>query len=139
MLAQLGGTTFEVAPMNFHELSRDAAADFAEKAVMGRRPPLEFVGEGPETRTITCRLFPAKFGGLSSLEGLHKQRASGKPQPFMRGDGANMGWFVIERIAERDTYIGPQGVGQVVEVDISLKRSDPAGIGSMFSIISILI
>ncbi|MBI1649886.1 phage tail protein [Hyphomicrobium sulfonivorans] len=139
MLAQLGGTTFEVAPMNFHELSRDAAADFAEKAVMGRRPPLEFVGEGPETRTITCRLFPAKFGGLSSLEGLHKQRASGKAQPFMRGDGAALGWFVIERISERDSYIDAHGVGQIVEVDISIKRSDAAGLGAMFSIVSILI
>lgn len=136
MLAQLGSTMFEIYPLNAHETSFEGAADFAEKAVMGRRPPLEFVGEGADTRTINCRLFPAKFGGLSSLSSLHTQRVSGKSLPFMRGDGAALGWYVIERITERASYLDSHGVGQVIEVDIQIKRGDPAGAGSVFSILS---
>lgn len=136
MLAQLGSTQFEIAPLNSHELTHDGTADYAEKAVMGRRPPLEFVGEGADTRTISCRLFPEKFGGLSSVEGLHRQRRAGKPLPFMRGDGSALGWYVIESVSEISTYLDHHGVGRVVEVEISIKRSDPVGSGALFSILS---
>lgn len=139
MLAQLGSTQFEIAPLNAHELSHDGTADFVEKPVIGARPPLEFVGEGADTRRISCRLFPERFGGMSSVEGLQKQRQSGRAFPFMRGDGRALGWYAIERISQKDTYLGPKGVGRVVEVDIELKRGDPAGGGSVFSIIAGLI
>lgn len=136
MLMQLGATTFEVVPMNTHETAFAGEASHVDKAVMGRRPPLEFVGEGPDTRTLSCRLFPAKFGGLSSLDELHQQRISGKALPLMRGDGTPLGWYVIERINERASYLDPHGVGQVVEVELSLKRTDPPMAGSVFSIIA---
>lgn len=136
MLAQLGGTQFEIAPLNAHEMKHDGVSDFAEKAVIGRRPPLEFVGEGSDTRQISCRLFPEKFGGLSSVEALHKMRRSGKAMPFVRGDGRTLGWYVIVHISETATYLGRHGVGRVVEVEIELQRSDPAGGGGLFSILS---
>jgi|HigsolmetaAR201D_1030396.scaffolds.fasta_scaffold36372_2 Phage protein U len=135
MLMQLGATTFEVWPMNTHETAFSGEATHVDKPVMGRRPPLEFVGEGPDTRTLSCRLFPAKFGGLSSLAGLHQQRLSGAALPLVRGDGTPLGWYVIERITERATYLDPHGVGQVIEVDLALKRADPPSAGSVFSII----
>lgn len=136
MLAQLGSTTFEIVPFNAIGTGHDAGADFAEKAVMGRRPPLEFVGEAPESFTIQAKLFPAKFGGMSSLDGLHKQRQAGKALPLMRGDGTPLGWVVIEKVAERASFLDAKGVGQVIEVDITVKRSDPPGAGGIFSILS---
>src|SRR5262245_44427786 len=103
MLAQIGSVQFEIWPTNIHEHSHDGKADFAEKAVMGRRPPLEFVGEGPDNRTVKGKLFPKKFGGLADLSALHEQRLSGKPQPFMLGDGTAQGWYVIESVRETST------------------------------------
>lgn len=138
MLCQLGGVQFEIWPLNALEIGHDGAAAFAEKAVLGRRPPLEFVGEGPEIYRVRARLFPAKFGGLSSLAALSAQRRTGGAFPFMRGDGAALGWFVIEAINERSTYLDARGVGQVIEVEIVLRRSDQvagsANIGSMLSL-----
>ena len=93
MLAQLGSVQMEVWPLNLTETSLDSEATFAEKSVMGCRPPLEFVGPGAETRTLKCKLFPGKFGGLSSLQRLQAQQTSGLPMPFMRGDGTALGWF----------------------------------------------
>lgn len=136
MLAQLGATTFEIAPFNAHEIAHDAGADHAEKAVMGRRPPLEFVGEATEQWTVSGKLFPSKFGGLGSLEGLHQQRRAGKPLPFVRGDGVPFGWVVITGVRARSQYLDTSGIGQVIEVEITVKRSDPPGAGSIFSIVS---
>ncbi|RWX72608.1 phage tail protein [Mesorhizobium sp. M2A.F.Ca.ET.039.01.1.1] len=135
MLAQLGAVQFELYPLNANQISHDAGADYAEKSVMGRRPPLEFVGEASESWTISAKLFPHKFGGLSSLEALSSQRQSGSPMPFIRGDGEALGWVVIDKITERSSYLDAHGVGKVIEVDISLKRSDGPSLGNVFSII----
>jgi phage protein U len=139
MLFQLGASVFEVYPLNTHEGSFDSEMTFVEKSVMGRRPPLEKVGEGADTRSLQCRLFPAKFGGLSDIDGLQSQRQAGVALPMMRGDGTPLGWYVIEKVSEKSTLLDANGVGQVIEVDISLRRSDPPNDGQMFSMLAGLI
>lgn len=139
MLMVLGSVTMEVWPFNPTETGRDSGGDYVEKAVMGRRPPLEFVGEAGETLTVTARLFPAKLGGLGSLKQLDAMRKSGQPQYFMRGDGVPFGWVVIERVSEKSTYLDSKGVGQVIDVDITLRRADAPGAAGIFtSVIGLL-
>ncbi len=48
----------------------------------------------------------------------------------MRGDGALMGWVVIEKVTERSTYLDAKGVGRVIDVDIHVKRSSSPSKGS---------
>lgn len=124
MLYQLGNVQFSLWPLNVTEIAHNTESSFAEKAVVGRRPPLEFVGEGAEAYCLRAILFPERLGGLSSLDTLQSQRQSGASFPFMRGDGAALGYFVIERVMERSSYLGAQGVGRVIEVDIEIKRDD---------------
>ena len=133
MLAQLGAVQFEVAPFNFHETDHDAGASFVGHEVIGRMPPLEFVGEAPESWSVRGRLFPEKFGGLGSIDAVHAMRRSGQAQYFMRGDGTPMGWVVIERVTEKSSYIGAQGVGRVIEFEVSLKKSSSPDAGGMFN------
>jgi phage protein U len=107
--------------------------------VVGRRPPLEFTGDGPEEITVLAKLFPQKFGGLSSLSMLDQMRQSGVPHVFVRGDGAPLGWFCVERAREQSTYLDARGVGKVIEVDITLKRADaPGAAGYMSALLSLL-
>lgn len=136
MLMVLGPVQFEVWPFNATDYEHGHESAFAEKPVLGTRPPLEWVGEGPETWTIKARIFPRRFGGLEDLKKLAAARASGRPQYLMRGDGAQMGWVVIERVQERSTYLDAKGVGQVIDVDISVKRSAKPSNGSFFSLLS---
>jgi phage protein U len=139
MLMQLGSVAFEVFPLNTHEHSRAAEMGFVEKAVLGARPPLEKVGEGNETRMISGRVFPRKFGGLGQLASLEAARAAGQPLFLMRGDGRPLGFYVIERMNEKDTYLAANGVGQVIEFDISLKAaSAPSPSGYVVSIMGML-
>ncbi len=96
-------------------------------------PDLEFVGEAAESWTIRGRLFPERFGGLGDMASLHAMRRSGSAQFFMRGDGVPMGWVVIERVTERSTYIGSNGVGRVIEFEINLKRSSGPNAAGIFN------
>lgn len=136
MLMVLGPIQFEVWPFNATEYEHGHETSFAEKPVLGTRPPLEWVGDGPEVWTLHARIFPRRFGGLDDLKKLAQARASGKPQYLMRGDGAQMGWVVIEKVDERSTYLDAKGVGQVIEIDISVKRSSKPSNGSYFSLLS---
>jgi len=133
MLCQLGSVMFEVWPVNITDTGRNNEAGLVDKPVLGRRPPVEFVGDGPETVTLSIKLFPEKLGGLSSLASLAAMRQSGQPQYMMRGDGVPMGWMAIERVSERSTHLNAQGVGRVIEVELSLRRTDAPNASDFFS------
>jgi len=136
MLMMLGAVQLKVIPFNTNTYGHGHEAGFAEKPVLGIRPPLEFVGEGPESWTIKAKLYPEKFGGLGQLQTLYQARASGRPQYLMRGDGAVMGWVVILDVQERSTYLDPKGVGKVIDVDISVKRCSSPSSASFFSLLA---
>ena len=75
MLMVLGPVQFEVWPFNATDYEHGHESAFAEKPVLGARPPLEWVGDGPETWTIKARIFPRRFGGLKDLKKLATVRA----------------------------------------------------------------
>lgn len=135
MLMTIGPVRFEVAPLNPHKITHAHGAHFAEKAILGTRPGLEWVGESGESWTVTARLHPEKFGGLGDLEKLRQARAAGLPQYMMRGDGTLMGWVVIDNVTEKSSHLDGAGVGRVIEVDIVLRRSGGPSAGRYFSVL----
>jgi phage protein U len=136
MLMTLGPIRFEVYPFNATEYDHGHETSFVEKPVLGARPPLEWVGEGAESWSIRAIIFPHRFGGLGDLKKLYQARAAGRPLYLMRGDGAQMGWVVIERVSERSSYLDAEGIGRVIDVDISVRRSAKPSNGSFFSVFS---
>lgn len=126
MLLNVGGVSFEVVAPNIHAFEATSDADVIEKSVAGGAKPLEFVGIGTKELKVSGRLFPKKTGGLSSLSTLALLQASGVSQVVMRGDGTPLGWFVITRLEEKHSYLSADGVGQVIDFQIGLKR-DPEG------------
>jgi hypothetical protein len=136
MLMTLGPIRFEVYPFNATEYDHGHESSFVEKPVLGARPPLEWVGEGGESWSIKARIFPHRFGGLGDLKKLYQARAAGRPLYLMRGDGAQMGWVVIERVSERASYLDAEGIGRVIDVDISVRRAAKPSNGSFFSLFS---
>jgi phage protein U len=134
MLYQLGAVQFDVAPLNTDSIDRSAATDFVPKDVIGRRPPLEAVGEGEETIRLSGRIFPKTLGGLGDMEALDLQRVAGFPLPLMRGDGMPMGFFVIETLTQRSSRLDGDGVGRIVDFDLVLKRAEPPGAATLASL-----
>ena len=129
MLYQLGdgdgAVQFEVAPLNVHQVDQTQGFDFAEKAVLGRRPKLEGVGQAAEDLNLQGKLFPKRLGGLPEFKVLQDARQAGKSNHLIRGDGTPMGWFVILSIRQGSTYLDKDGVGQVIDFEIQMKRADP--------------
>ncbi|NKC02415.1 hypothetical protein HED55_00440 [Ochrobactrum haematophilum] len=74
MLFLLGALSFEIWPLNPIGTDSENGGDYVEKPVMGRRPPLEFVGEATESFSFSAVLFPEKLGGLEKLDQLHAIR-----------------------------------------------------------------
>lgn len=127
MLMQVGPLQFDIAPLNAHQTTREAKTDYAKKDVIGRRKIYEYVGEGDESFVVEGRLFPFKLGGLGALALLNTIRVSGMPQFVVRGDGAALGWFVIISAREVGTYLHASGVGQQIELSVTLERADSPG------------
>lgn len=137
MLAQIGGVQFTISPVNMHGTDRASRADFVDKPVVGSRMPLEFVGDGEEIVSFVGRLFPKNLGGLDQFGVLRQMRAQGDAYLLMRGDGASLGWFVVVGVQEHSAFLAADGVGQVVEFELALKRdSTPQGgfAAAMFSL-----
>lgn len=136
MLLQLGSVSFEVLPFNVHELDHGTSARYAEKPVLGTRPPLEFIGPGPEEWSIKAVLFPHEYGGDSNLSKLFQMLNAGRPQYMVRGDGKTLGWMSLQDVQEGHTWLDQWGVAQRIDVDIKVKRTGGPGGGSYFSVIS---
>lgn len=136
MLMMIGAVAVEVYPFNATGYTESGEGSFAEKAVLGARQPLEAVGKGADTLKVQAKLFPAKLGGLAELELLRAQMASQISLPVMRGDGIPLGWRVVTELEARHSHLGRDGVGQVIEVDITLKRADPPGAAAIVAMLS---
>ncbi len=136
MLYLLGSLMIQIAPFNVHEVQQTGETEYAVKAVVGREPPLEFVGEGSNEIGLSGRLFPRELGGLNELELLTQMRASGRPQYLMRGDGRPMGWFAILSVSAQSSYLDAKGIGKQIEVSISLRRAQTPDAQSFFSLMA---
>ncbi len=127
MLYSIGALTLDTRPFSVDEMQRSTSADFADKPVMGGMIAREFMGEGEEKITLSGQLLPFKTGGLTELEMAHGFRRSGQKLPVLRGDGARLGWYVIDTITENHTDLMRDGVGFFVKHSISLTKVSPAG------------
>jgi phage protein U len=125
MLYQLGALQFDVAAFNMDEVTHDYGADFAAKDLVGAAKSREFMGPADEKLSFRGTLFPLKpgFGGLDHLGILSEMVASGDPQILVRGDGANLGWWLIDKASEKSSKLSSAGVGKVLAYEISLVRS----------------
>jgi len=146
MLFQLGYVTVDSpndhvtfdspGPFNVTETSEEFGGDHAVKAVVGARQPREFVGPADRKMTLSGTLFPDFFAragyatGLDEVETLRAMAENGKPQILVRGDGVNLGWWIIEKVSQKSSKLSADGVGKVITFDIALVKStasaDPA-------------
>jgi phage protein U len=58
---------------------------------------------------------------------------------LMRGDGAVFGWYVIEKMTDKHSYLDVAGVGRMIEFEIELVKSpNAASVASMISTLASL-
>jgi phage protein U len=140
-LATWGAITFEIWPLNIHEVDHNTSTDWARKEIIGAPIYREWVGENDEEIHYKGRMTPVFFArwgkntGMSAMEAMEQLRLAGHADVLMRGDGYKLGWFVIDRLVRQHTNLsGIQryaGVGQIINFDVAFQRvpvpGDPTG------------
>lgn len=128
MLYQIGPVTISTFPLSTTGVERQDGADFAVHDLLGRRKGREHVGDGDDFITMRGSILPFRpmLDGRRELEMLRGSMKSGEPQLVMRGDGRNMGWYVIESLSEQHVEIQWNGVGFRIDVEWKLTKVSDA-------------
>ena len=135
MLYMLGGVVFELVPTNLDAATRERGQDWAAKAIVGAQKPREAMGVADAPVTLSGKLFPHRYG-MGDLETLADMAQGTAPQMLIRGDGTVLGWHCVERVKEKHAYLDAEGVGRVIDFDVTLTQSPTdAGAGAMMSLL----
>jgi phage protein U len=135
MLYMLGGVVFELVPTNLDAATRERGQDWAAKAIVGAQKPREAMGVADAPVTLSGKLFPHRYG-MVDLESLADMAQGTAPQMLIRGDGTVLGWHCVERVKEKHACLDAEGVGRVIDFDVTLTQSPTgAGAGAMMSLL----
>lgn len=122
VLYQWSALQFQVYPLNVHEVEHATATDWARKEIAGAAIYREWVGENDEELYFRGRVFPYRIGGLAELDVMDAMRRQGIAGNMIRGDGAVLGWFVIEKLVRHHLHLGGEGIGQQVNFEAVFAR-----------------
>lgn len=125
-LLALGPHIFEIAPLNYQEISRDTEAKWPAINRFGSRPGRQFTGYGEDTIVISGLLFPDELGGREEFEAIRLTQKAAKPILMMGWSSAVktaaqlFGRVVILRVGDTQSAIGRHGMGRKVSFDIEV-------------------
>lgn len=128
MMMALGPFGFSLATLAPQALQRQTTWRHASTARIGARPTCQSIGPGEETITLTGLLAPELTGMLLSLDLLEEMKQTGQAYPLVNGLGRVYGRFVIESLAQNQTYFTRYGTAQRIEFTLTLKRVDDHGV-----------
>jgi phage protein U len=123
ILYQLGAFTFDVFPVNVEAVERQVGADYAAKDIVGAMRPREFTGEADDRVKLSGRLFPQRLGGAAGIGALQALARTGEPQLLLRGDGEVLGWYLIEQVTDKHSFLDVAGMGRMIELDVELVKT----------------
>lgn len=103
----------------FDELSRRAAAKFADHEVAGKKPISEFTGEELDEVTFNIQLNRRYGLPERDLSSLNRIKSSGKASRLMIGS-RNLGKFTLREFEENLTHVGKNGILLFVDVSLTL-------------------
>lgn len=132
-LYHLGEFTFAPATRgdNVHEVSRSSEARLAPQELIGRPPPVQWLGPSAGAVQLTGLILPEYRGGLGQIEAMHAATADGMARVLVSGYGAYFGLFFIKKVSEKQRYLTPGGAPRKIEFQIDLLKTDE-GVGLSF-------
>ncbi len=126
IIAALGPFAFTAYGFGLKTISRSLKTPWAAIKVPGGLDRLQWMGGDSETMRIEGVLFPAEFGGRTSLNGISAAAKAGTPLHLIQLSAANTGSIValcvIEGVDDEQSYIGPDGVPRKNAYSLDLKR-----------------
>ncbi len=121
----LGGFAFEALGFGYDGLSRSVSTPWATLEVAQDFDRQQWTGPTSDEITIKGVLFPAEYGGQTSLDGIVAAALSGEALMFVSGDAAAgliHGRFTVQGVDEDRTFIDADGTARRNAYAIRLKR-----------------
>ena len=126
MMLLLGEYRFSVDTAAYQSKNRTTTYRWGKQDRIGTEPWLQFVGPGDDTINIEGVIYPHYKGGLSQLEQMRVQAATGRPLLLAEGTGKILGGWVIESITENETEFTKDGIPKRVSFTLELRKSETA-------------
>lgn len=88
----------------------------------GRRPGMQFVGQGPETITLPGVIYPEFRGGFDQMDAMRALAGQGEPLHLVDATGKVWGQYCIVRIKEKQSHFRADAKPRKVEFEVELKH-----------------
>lgn len=118
----LGPFLFRAIGFGHTGLARSVDTPWAEVPTAGREHALQWTGPSSDTITISGVLFPAAYGGLTTLRGLQVAAKNGIPLMLVSLGGQVFGRHAVQRITEDQSLHDRHGTPRRDEYQIELRR-----------------
>lgn len=122
VMMMLGSFQFGIPTAAYQELTRRSNYRWPQQDLFGRRPAVQFTGEGDETMTLSGVIYPEFRGGTGQIEQMRALAGRGVPQLLVSGLGKIMGRWVIEAVEEKQETFAAFGLPRKQEFTLQLKR-----------------
>lgn len=129
----LGPFLFRAHGFGYTDVSRKLNTTWAEIETTGRMNALQWTGPRSEEITINGVLFPAEWGGESTLGGVRLAAKNGLPLMLANRSGQIFGMQAIQGVDDDKAFMN--NLGQAGRISYSIKVRQ---IGSGFSLLSLL-
>lgn len=123
MYAVLGEIEFKVLA-GFTSLEERLGSDYAEHALIGRKPKLQFVGEKLDEVRGSLRFHHTFCDPGAELARLEQEESKHEPLALVMGNGDHKGHFVITELVIVGKQHNSIGRELAVEVEVTLKQAD---------------
>lgn len=130
----LGPFAFEAIGFGYDGVSRKVQTPWAEIDVAQTLNQQQWTGPTSEEVIIKGVLFPAQFGGQSSLDGIIAAAMAGEPLTLVSGDailGTIHGRFTVQSVDEDKSYFTHYGEARRNSYTITLKRYSQSAAGGL--------
>lgn len=125
MYAALGTVEFDLVSY-WSDFSHQQGVDFAEHALIGKKPRLQFVGDKLDTLNIGMKFHFAHVDPEAELAKLRTAMSAKRPLRLVLGNGRYEGRFVIESIGHDQWRCLRDGTKLHISVQVGLKEFVPA-------------
>ena len=103
--------------------------NYSQNTIGGGLPPAQYVGQEPETISISAELRPEVTGGDGSVDLLRQMAATGEPYTLILGNGRVLGSYVILSIKDSQTQLMHDGKARAISFGMELKKVGDSAVG----------
>ena len=122
VMMMLGNIPFELKTTPYERLRRYSVYNWPAQERIGRRPALQYTGQGADNITLGGTLYPEMTGGRGAMNRLRAAAESGEPMDLVDGLGHVYGPWCVLSVAETSEVFFDNGVARKIGFSLSLSR-----------------